>query len=388
MSICIDAMDAERTRTWAEIDLDCLEHNLRQVKLLTGGKTKIMGVVKADAYGHGAVTVSTALLQNGVDRLAVACVEEAMELRRNGIGCPVQVLGQPSPIQASRFPDFDLIATVSDEMFAGALSDAACRRRKKAKAHIKLDTGMGRYGFPAAGQTVEQIVRISELPNLELEGIMTHFSSADERNGEYTARQFELFMNTCDCLHRQGIRFEFIHAANSAAIVNYKPAHLDMVRPGIMLYGYLPGSLDPSRYSFEPVMALKSRIATIQCIQKGSHVGYGRLYQAEMDKRIAIIPAGYADGFPRCLSNKGRIGIATSDCPVVGAVCMDNCMVDVTGCDGVATGMEAVLFGRKPDAYATADDIAKMCDTITYEILCGIGKRVPRIYVKSGSCHG
>ena len=372
--------DRQRIRTWAEIDLDALAHNYRVLRGLAP-KSRFLGLVKANAYGHGAVPIAKKLEELGADMLAVACLDEAAQLRQAGITVPILCLGQTPPELAQELLNYDITQTVGDLTTGEALSSAAVRAGKKLKIHVKLDTGMGRLGFvcedgnPAALRDIEILCA---LPGLEPEGIFTHFADADGSE-EYTALQERRFRDSVHTLRNDAhISFKIYHCAASAAVINYSGTHMDMIRPGIALYGYMP---DPSMKNpgLRPVMTVKSRIAAVRELSAGASVSYGRTATLERDSRIAVLPIGYGDGLPRILSNRLEVRIQGRLCPVLGRICMDMCMADVTGLPGVKAGDVAEVYGD-----GLTDRAAKQAGTISYELLCQLTPRVLRVYWENG----
>ncbi len=371
-------------RTWVEIDLDALAFNMRQVRKATNENAIITAVVKADAYGHGAEEVSRVLLENGADRLAVACISEAKQLRRNGFSVPILILGASEETDAAEIVENDVTAAVFSYSVAKAISEEAKRYGKISKVHIKVDTGMSRIGV-VAGEDEENafrnILKISKLPNIEIEGIFSHFSTSDEKISDYTERQLKVFLKFCDRLKNMGVDIPIKHIANSAAIMMYKKAHLDMVRAGIVLYGLYPSDeVDKTRLPLKPVMRMKSHITMVKEKEAGWGVSYGNEYITDRRTKIATIPVGYADGYTRSIAKEGKILVKNEiSAKIIGRICMDQCMIDVTNVNNINAGDEVTLFGAD---QITADDIAKWADTINYEVVCLISKRVPRIYIK------
>lgn len=366
---------------WAEINLDALAHNVREIRRITHPKAQIMAVVKANGYGHGVVPVSRIALSNGANWLGVALLQEAVLLREKGINAPVVILGYT--------PDEDMEDVVAHDIgqtiftWGGALAMAAAAKRlgKTARAHIKVDTGMGRLGFPPTEETVETIFRIAHLPGVEVEGIYTHFAAADEADKSFTEEQFSRFIWVIKQLAARGVYIRWKHCANSAALLDLQYTHLDLVRPGILLYGLFPSAeVRRDAVRLVPVMSLKARVAFVKEVPAGTSISYGRTYVAREPKRIATIPLGYADGYSRLLSNKGEVLVKGKRAPVVGRVCMDQLMVDVTHIPDVAQGDEVVLLGRQGEEEITAEEIAERMGTISYEVVCMISERVPRIY--------
>lgn len=371
-------------RVYAEINLSNLKHNILEIRKNLDKNVLIMGVVKADAYGHGALEVSRTLIANGVERLAVATIDEAILLRENGINVPVQILGAILEEDAQKVIDYDIIPTVPSVKQAAFLSSIAVKCGKKLRVHIKVDTGMGRLGFFPDSDGIKQVIELARLPNLELEGIMTHFSSADGESPNYTLQQYELFMEMCEDLKKQGIEFQIRHVANSAATLKNKDMHLEMVRPGLIIYGLYPEhTRENSTAVLKPVMSLKSRIVSIKKFPKESCISYGRSFKTSGDESIiGVVSAGYADGYWRALSNRGHVLINGEPAPIVGTICMDCFMVDLTEVAGeIYEGQEVILMGRSGNRELTADMLAELCKTISYEIVCRVGKRVDRVYV-------
>lgn len=380
-------MDYCLNRAWAEIELDNIAHNVREIRKITNRRTEIMGVVKADAYGHGVWGVTKTLLDSGVDRLAVSMLDEAIQLRKNGIGVPILILGYTDPSRADDVIINEVTQTVFSHELAQALSKAAVKHGKSIKVHIKIDTGMTRVGFMPGYSAVKNVIEISKLPGLVIEGLFTHFATADEKDRSYTYMQFEKFMSICNELSRIGIHIPVKHVCNSAAIIEYPEMHLDLVRPGIILYGMFPSQdVDKKKIELKPAMALKANITMVKDVEEQTSISYGRIYTTQRGSKIATIPIGYADGYTRLLSQKGIVLINGQKIPIVGRICMDQCMADITDLVApVKVGDEVVLFGKQGDNEISVEDIAEAIGTISYEILCIIGKRIPRVYIKDGS---
>lgn len=376
----------ERTlrRTWAEIDLDHLLYNYKVLRTRVGEQTRFLGVVKADAYGHGAVQVARVLQAAGADYLAVSSLDEARELRAHEISMPLLILGHTPPEHVSELIRLNITQTVSNAAKAEEYSAAAVLCGGTLRIHIKVDTGMSRLGFLCAGDRfaggVAGIARACGLPGLYPEGIFTHFAVADEPGAEneaYTREQFALFCRVIDALARGGRTFEIRHCANSGAVTYYPEMWLDMVRPGILLYGL---SSMARELGLKSVMRLKTCVSTIKVYEAGTAISYGRLFMTERRTRVGVLPIGYADGFLRAFSN--RFCVMTQDGParILGRICMDMCMIDLTDCPNVEIGSTIEIFGEKN----SADDMARMADTIPYEIVCAVSKRVPRFYLYGG----
>lgn len=372
-------------RAWAEINLDNIAHNIREIVKLVGEKTEIMAVVKADAYGHGAVEISRVLLENGASSLAVSILDEAIQLRKNGITAPVLVLNHTNPVRVEELLEYNITQTVFSHELAEALSEAAVKHEAKARVHVKIDTGMTRVGFQPCYKAVKDIVAISKLPGIILEGIYSHLATADETERGYTNLQYRRFESVINELNKLGINIPLEHISNSAAIMQYPNMRFDMVRPGIILYGLYPShEVDRSIISLKPAMALKTEVILVKEVDAGVSISYGRIYETRRKSIIATIPIGYADGFSRLLSNCGRVLIHGEYAPVVGRICMDQCMVDVTDIPEVKTGDEAVIIGCQGNNEITADEVAGLTGTINYEVVCDVGKRIPRVYLKNG----
>lgn len=384
--------DTFPNRTWAEIDLDILAENIREIRRITSPGAEVMGVVKADAYGHGAIEVARVLLENGASRLAVSMLDEAIELRHAGITAPVLILSQIDERRIHELIEYDITETVFTLSFARALSREASKTNKAIKIHIKLDTGMGRVGFPAAPESVEEILVISKLPGLDIEGIFTHFATSDEPDNEYCERQFARFTDIVGELESKGLKIPVRHVSNSAALMRFPHMHLDMVRAGLILYGMWPKGC-PDAYmpiTLKPVMTLKSAVIHVKDLDEGETVSYGRRFAASRRSVIATIPIGYADGYARRLSNRADVLFRGQRARVIGSICMDMCMIDVTDfAERPEIGDEIVLFGTETvgnrKCSLSVDEISDLLDTINYEITCLIGKRVPRVFLRSGS---
>ena len=362
--------------TVATVNQNALTHNYREVTRRAGDR-KVLAVVKAQAYGHGAVTAARRFVELGSTMLGVALVEEGRDLRDAGITAPVLVMGPVFPEQAEVIVNAKLTPAVFTPVMVRSLADAAAGAGRKLAVHVKIDTGMGRIGISPA-EAAEFIVTISQLPGIVVEGLMTHFADADLRDKQFAAAQLDRFETLIRSLEAKGIDIPLRHAANSAAVLEYDRALLTMVRPGLMLYGYNPLE---SRIvaDLRPVLGLVTRIAFLKKVAAGVPISYGRTFVTRRESMIATIPVGYADGYSRALSNKGEALVRGKRVPVAGRVCMDMTMLDVTGVPGVAVGDEVVLIGTQGNERITADDIAAKTGTIAYEVLCGISGRVPRI---------
>ena len=371
-------------RTWAEIDLDALAHNYRRERELTGPKVKYLGVVKADAYGHGAVQISRKLEELGADYLAVSSLDEARELRHGGIHMPILILGHTPPDMVPQLIQYNITQTVSAQAKAEEYSAAASQCGGTLKVHIKVDTGMSRLGFLVRDGHfeggVEAILRSCALPHLEAEGIFTHFAAADEDDEPseaYTREQFGVFTRVIGILAAKGRTFAIRHCTNSGALARYPEMYLDMVRPGIALYGV---GADAPRLDLRPVMSLKSCVSTIKIFDPDTDISYGRTFHTTGKTRIGVLPIGYADGLFRGLSNHMAVQTASGPAPVRGRICMDMTMVDLTDKPDVHVGDAVELFGTRQ----RVDELADILGTIPYELTCAVSKRVPRLYMENG----
>jgi len=370
-------------RTWAEIDLDALAHNYRQARKRTGPNVKYLGVVKADAYGHGALQVAKKLEELGADYLAVSSLDEARELRHGGVSAPILILGHTPPEMVPQLIAYGITQAVSAKAKAEEYSAAAAACGGTLKVHIKVDTGMSRLGFLVRDGHfdggVEAIAASCALPHLEAEGIFTHFSVSDADDApseDYTRRQFAVFQHVIAALEARGRTFAIRHCANSGALARYPEMYLDMVRPGIALYGV---GDDAERLGLRPVMSLKSSISTIKVFDPDTDISYGRTFHTTEKTRVGVLPIGYADGFFRGLSNRMSVITAQGPAPVRGRICMDMCMVDLSGLPDVHVGDTVEIFGK----CQPVDRLAEMLNTIPYELTCAVSKRVPRLYLEN-----
>ncbi len=371
---------------WVEVDLKAIAHNIRELRRITNPKARIMAVVKANAYGHGMIEVARQSLENGAEALGIANIEEGIQLRKAGIDAPVLIFGYTSPVHAKKLIEFDLTQTVYSYETSRALSEAVAAYGKKIKVHIKVDTGMGRLGLLRGikDNSLSEVESISRLPMLELEGIYTHFATADKSDRSYAGKQFEIFMDFLNQLRIAGLEIPVTHAANSAAIINMPETHLDMVRAGISIYGlYTSEEVDRSIIKLKPAMELKTKIIHLKKVPAGFKVSYGTTYETEKPTTIATVSIGYADGLNRLLSSKGRMLVCGGQsAPIVGRVCMDMTMLDVGKIPEIAIGEEVVVFGKQGNASISVDEIASTINTINYEVVSTIMERVPRIYLR------
>ncbi len=370
---------------WMEVNLDNLVHNIREIRKNTAPPASIMGIVKADGYGHGALEISRVLLEEGVERLGVAVLDEAIELRQAGIDVPILILGYTPVELFEQVLEYRITPTIYNYQDALKLSELVSSKGVQGKVHLKLDTGMGRIGMIPGEDSIETVSNIYKLPGITVEGIFTHFSVADESDKTYTNQQYDKFMSFLKALKDRGIDIPLRHAGNSAACIDLTNMHLDMVRPGIILYGLYPSSeVDKNRVALKPLASLKARISHVKTIPPGTSVGYGRKFISARETIIATLPLGYADGYTRLLSRKASVLVGGVKVPLVGNICMDQCMMDVTGVEGVDVGDQVVLMGEQGGQSITAEELGCLLGTINYEIVCMIGKRVPRVYIKDG----
>ena len=363
--------------TYASIDLTALGHNLSQIREYLSNNCGVMAVVKANAYGHGALDISRALIQSNISRLAVASVQEGMALREAGITADILVLVDLFDKHIKDLLAYRLTPVITEQRLLPALAKAAGSADQSFPIHIKVDTGMGRLGFSPS----EIAALFDALPawkSLRVEGFMTHLADSDGDDPSHTEQQLQNFRNVLDHVAHRGMKIPIVHAANSAAIVRFPQSHFSLVRPGIMLYGYLPK--DVASPELKPVLSLRTRVMQLRTIKPGDSVSYNRTFVAKRTSTIAVLPIGYADGYNRRLSNKGFVLLDGKRAPVVGLVCMDMTMVDVTDIPSVQVGDSVTLIGRQGQDAIWADDIAGWTGTIPYEILCAIGPRIPRVY--------
>ena len=377
-------MNDLQKRTWAEIFLGNIRHNYQAIRAALPEGCRFLGVVKADAYGHGALPVARLLQEAGADYLAVSCLDEALELRDGGITMPILILGHTPYAYTETLIEHDITQTVSALAKAREYSAAASALGKSLKIHIKLDTGMSRLGFLCAGNYfaagVQNVIASCRLPGLRPEGIYTHFSVSDEPadpdSVRYTRAQFQLFQDVIAAVEREGgVSFPIRHCANTGAVVNYPEMCLDMVRPGLLLYGYGDES---GRLGLKPCMRLVTTISTIKVYEPGTSVSYGRRYVTDRRTRMGVLAIGYADGLPRCASNRCSFAAPGGFAPQRGSICMDMCMADLSELPRAQVGSEVELFGPACDIYQLSD----AANTIPYELLCSVSKRVPRVYVE------
>ncbi|MCJ7509993.1 MAG: alanine racemase [Dehalococcoidia bacterium] len=365
-------------RVWAEIDLDALADNVRLLKSQANGAA-LLAVVKANAYGHGAVAVARAALAAGADRLGVICVDEGEQLRRAGITAPILVMGHTPTAEAQRLVDLSLTPSVVSREMALALARVASERGIEVAVHLKVDTGLNRYGLPPS-EAVELGRWLRDLAGIQVEGLFTHFASADEGDKSYMLEQHTLFLSVAEQLDWVPIR----HVSNTATLLDMPDRSLEMVRPGLGIYGCYPSSQVNRSLPLRPALSLKSHVARLISLAPGESVSYGRTWRAPRPSLIGLVLCGYADGLPRALSNRGSVLVRGQRAPIVGRVCMDMCMVDLSDIPDVAVDDEVVIIGCQGEEEISADEVAELCGTISYEILCGISARVSRLYLRRG----
>lgn len=376
-------MDASLVK--AEIDLKAIAHNIKELRRITHPKARLMAVVKANGYGHGAIEIAQCALQNGAEILGVARIGEGIRIRKAGIEAPILIFGYTLPQRVADLREYDLIQSVHTSLAARELSSAAASLGVKIKIHLKVDTGMGRLGLLPSknADAIEETLAIAGLKGFVLEGIFTHFATADSTDKSYAEHQLDLFIDYLNHLRKSGLEPSVRHAANSAALMDMPQSHLDMVRPGIAIYGLNPFNEGSNRrVPLQPAMALKTRIIQLKKVPAGFPVSYGITYKTRKPTIIATVPIGYADGLNRLLSSRGQMLVHGQRAPIIGRVCMDLTMLDVGHIDNVQMGDEVVVFGQQENATLTVDEMASLLNTINYEIVTSITARVPRIYLR------
>ena len=378
-------------RTWAEISLNAIEHNYNVIRNKVADDTKVCCVIKADGYGHGAVELSQIYEKLGADFFAVSNIDEGIEIRKSGSKLPIVILGYTPVSEAKNLAEYDISQAVFSLEYAKELSEKCVEEDCICKMHIKVDSGMSRIGlmcqeFPRDEYSIEEICEACCLPNLEVEGLFTHFCVSDEdaEGREFTNKQYENFIHVRDSLKKRGVDISVVHCSNSGAIEDYPETCCDMVRAGIILYGLAPSSKLADRLDLVPAMTLKTVVAFVKEVQKGATISYGRTFTADRKMKIATVPIGYADGFIRQNAKDGYMMVNGKKAKIVGRICMDQTMLDVTDIEDVKTGDEVVVFGTGENGEPTADSLAENTGTINYETVCLVGKRVPRIYIKDG----
>jgi len=369
-----------KSPTFAEIDLNAFSHNLKQVRLKVGKDRKIISIIKADAYGHGAVEIAKRSSVSGADMLGVSTVGEGIELREAEIESPILLLGGCSKGDAEYIVSYNLKSIIYSFDAVLNLSKEAERQGKIADVHIKVDTGMGRIGIQS-DEVMGFVKKVSSFKNIKIEGILTHFATAYEVDKEFTERQIKIFKGVIEELKKSGFLFSFMHASNSAAIVNYPDSYFNTVRPGIILYGSIPFDFPVEDFLIKPVMSWKTSIVHLHNTPEKTGISYGRRFITKRNSIIATIPVGYADGYSRSLSNKVQVIIKGRRVNQIGTICMDMCMIDVTDLPDVKVGDDVVLLGRQGDEEIKVEELASIAGTISYEIFCSIGRRVRRVYI-------
>ncbi len=367
---------------WVEIDLAAIRHNLQEIKRMVGPAVDIMAVVKAEAYGHGAIPVAKAAIASGARWLGVAMPEEGIQLRKAGIETPILIFGPIQPDQVGPVIQYDLTTAICNWESAVAMSGEAVKTAKPALVHLKVDTGMGRVGVQP-DDAVDFMRKITRLPGLQVTGIFSHMATADEKDKNYARHQIQIFSAVVADLKKVGLLPEKVHLANSAGIMELPESHFNMVRPGIILYGLYPSNeVDRKKALFKPALALKVRVTFVKKVPAGSGISYGQRYHTKKESTVATIPIGYADGWSRLLTNKAEAMIKGKKYPIVGTICMDQCMIDL-GDDTVEIGQEVVLIGESGKEKISADSLAEKMGTINYEITCMLSNRLPRVYLNS-----
>lgn len=374
----------EYHRLLAEINLDAIGNNIREIKSIIKQDTQLLAVVKADAYGHGAEEVSKVCLYNGADQLAVATCDEGVQIRQWSIQVPILILGNTVEGQLETVINYGLTQAIFRYETAKLMSDIAAKLGKTALVHIKIDTGMSRIGFLPTDESIAEIERIFALPNLKVTGIFTHFATADEKDKTFTNVQYKRFRYVTDTLNNKGYKDFIRHCANSGAILDMPDLQLDMVRAGIIIYGMYPSSEVTHPINLIPAMSLKSQISYVKYLEENVSVGYGRTYFTTHRTKVATVPIGYADGYSRAFSNKARVIVNGQYAPVIGNVCMDQMMIDVSDIADVKDGGSVIIMGSDGKNTVSAEELASISNTINYEIVCNVGKRVPRVYIKNG----
>ncbi len=380
----IEEFHSKYYRASANIDLDAICSNINNTRKLLEAKTRLMVILKADGYGHGAVPIAKALSDMAVDSFGVAILEEGIELRKAGIDKPILVLGYTPKGQYQKLVEYDITQTIFQYNTAKELSEEALRQGKTAKIHIKIDTGMSRIGFFDDTDSIEEVKKIAGLKGIEVEGIFSHFACADETDKTSANRQLKKFLDFTEELEKEGIHIPIKHIANSAAIIDIPEARLDMVRSGISTYGLYPSEdVKKDAIVLKPAMEIKSHVSYVKEVEAGVGVSYGSTYVTGRKTKIATIPVGYGDGYPRQLSSKGRVLIHGMSAPIIGRVCMDQFMVDVTDIPDVNQGDMVTLIGRDKDDFISVEEVANMSYSFNYEFICNVGKRIPRIYYRN-----
>lgn len=376
------------SRVYASIDLDAVVFNMESMQRALAPDAKMIGVVKTDGYGHGAVPVAQTI-DPFVSGYAVATIDEALILRRHGIARPILILGVTANDRYAELIDYDIRPAIFTMEQALPLSRMAVEKGTRARIHLALDTGMSRIGMDADAAGADLAAQIAALPGIEVEGMFTHFARADETDKTATQAQFQAYTDFVSLLDARGVTIPVKHCSNSAAIIDLPDMYMDRVRAGISIYGLYPSDeVDKSRVPLRPVMGLKSFVTYVRDLPPGREISYGGTFCTERPTRVATVPVGYGDGYPRGLSGKGRVLIHGQSAPILGRVCMDQFMIDVTDIPDTQTGSEVTLLGRDGDEEITAEELASLSGRFHYELLCDIGKRVPRVYYRDGNVVG
>ena len=377
--------EMETEAKWAEIDLDALTYNMKNIRQKVGEKVKICAVVKANAYGHSVEDLAEIMKEDGADQFAVSSLDEALELRQYEPDTDILVLGNIPYGTEEISVEADLQHAVTSLEKARLLSEAAVKTGRTVRIHIKADTGMTRIGLSPDDEGADEAAAIAALPGVRIEGLFTHFATADERDKTRAVRQHRRFLEFSEKLHERGIHPEIVHAANSAAIMEMPETYHDMVRPGIILYGIYPSAeCDRDQLDLRPVMSFKTRIVHVKTLKEEREISYGGHYTSVPGDQIGTIAAGYADGYTRAQSGRAEVLFRGKRVKVLGNICMDQCMIDLNGFEDVKIGEEVVLFGRQGDEYISADEVGERYHTIGYEVVCAVNRRVPRFFIRQG----
>ncbi len=377
--------EMETEAKWAEIDLDALTYNMKNIRQKVGEKVKICAVVKANAYGHSVEDLAEIMKEAGADQFAVSSLDEALELRQYEPDTDILVLGNIPYGTEEISVEADLQHAVTSLEKARLLSEAAVKTGRTVRIHIKADTGMTRIGLSPDDEGADEAAAIAALPGVRIEGLFTHFATADERDKTRAVRQHRRFLEFSEKLHERGIHPEIVHAANSAAIMEMPETYHDMVRPGIILYGIYPSAeCDRDQLDLRPVMSFKTRIVHVKTLKEEREISYGGHYTSAPGDQIGTIAAGYADGYTRAQSGRAEVLFRGKRVKVLGNICMDQCMIDLNGFEDVKIGEEVVLFGRQGDEYISADEVGERYHTIGYEVVCAVNRRVPRFFIRQG----
>lgn len=374
----------EYYRVHADVNLDSIYKNIEETRKIVGSDAKIMVIIKADGYGHGAIPIAK-VLDPIVDAYGIAIIEEGIELRESGITKPLLILGvTPAPLY-SKLVEYEIMPAIFSYESAKLLAEEAKKQNKSAKIHIAIDTGMSRIGFPINQESINIIQKINKLDGIEINGCFTHFATADETDRTFTMEQIKRYQSFVAELEEKGVHIPVKHVSNSAAIIGYPEAHLDMVRSGISTYGLYPSEeVDKAKLALSPAMEIKSYVTYVKTLEPGVGISYGQTFVTERQTRVATVPVGYADGYPRALSNQGYVLIRGKKAAILGRVCMDQFMVDVTDIPLVVEGDIVTLVGKDGDASISVEELAAMSHSFNYEFVCDIGKRVPRVYYYRG----